>query len=99
MPGARRLAGPVAIRAVSRVPVIMLTARADEPDVLRGFAGGADNYVTKPLGSRSWRLARTPCLIAPRGTGRVDRVRAAGRATWRWTSIATGSSAAANRWS
>jgi DNA-binding response OmpR family regulator len=37
------------IRAVSRVPVIMLTARADEPDVLRGFAGGADDYVTKPF--------------------------------------------------
>ncbi len=37
------------IRATSRVPVIMLTARADEPDVLRGFAGGADDYVTKPF--------------------------------------------------
>jgi DNA-binding response OmpR family regulator len=37
------------IRAVSRVPVIMLTARADEPDVLRGFAAGADDYVTKPF--------------------------------------------------
>ena len=37
------------IRAVSRVAVIMLTARADEPDVLRGFAGGADDYVTKPF--------------------------------------------------
>ncbi len=37
------------IRAGSRVPVIMLTARADEPDVLRGFAGGADDYVTKPF--------------------------------------------------
>ncbi len=37
------------IRAVSRVPVIMLTARADEPDILRGFAAGADDYVTKPF--------------------------------------------------
>jgi DNA-binding response OmpR family regulator len=37
------------IRASSRVPVIMLTARGDEPDVLRGFAGGADDYVTKPF--------------------------------------------------
>jgi two-component system, OmpR family, response regulator MtrA len=37
------------IRAISRVPVIMLTARADEPDILRGFAGGADDYVTKPF--------------------------------------------------
>jgi two-component system KDP operon response regulator KdpE len=37
------------IRAVSRVPVIMLTARADETDILHGFAGGADDYVTKPF--------------------------------------------------
>jgi DNA-binding response OmpR family regulator len=37
------------IRAMSRVPVIMLTARADEPDILRGFAAGADDYVTKPF--------------------------------------------------
>ena len=37
------------IRAVSQVPVIMLTARGDEPEVLRGFAGGADDYVTKPF--------------------------------------------------
>jgi DNA-binding response OmpR family regulator len=37
------------IRTTSRVPVIMLTARSDEPDVLRGFAGGADDYVTKPF--------------------------------------------------
>jgi len=37
------------IRATSQVPVIMLTARGDEPEVLRGFAAGADDYVTKPF--------------------------------------------------
>jgi two-component system KDP operon response regulator KdpE len=37
------------VRSVSSVPVIMLTARGDEPEVLRGFAGGADDYVTKPF--------------------------------------------------
>jgi two-component system, OmpR family, KDP operon response regulator KdpE len=37
------------IRSASQVPVIMLTARGDEPEVLRGFAGGADDYVTKPF--------------------------------------------------
>jgi two-component system KDP operon response regulator KdpE len=37
------------LRADSSMPVIMLTARGDEPDVLRGFAGGADDYVTKPF--------------------------------------------------
>jgi two-component system KDP operon response regulator KdpE len=37
------------LRAASEVPVIMLTARGDEPEVLRGFASGADDYVTKPF--------------------------------------------------
>jgi two-component system KDP operon response regulator KdpE len=37
------------LRAVSQVPVIMLTARGDELEVLRGFASGADDYVTKPF--------------------------------------------------
>jgi DNA-binding response OmpR family regulator len=37
------------LRAISQVPVIMLTARGDEHEVLRGFASGADDYVTKPF--------------------------------------------------
>lgn len=37
------------LREVSDVPVIMLTARSDEPDVLRGFSLGADDYVPKPF--------------------------------------------------
>ena len=37
------------LRAASQVPVIMLTARGDEQEVLRGFAAGADDYVTKPF--------------------------------------------------
>lgn len=37
------------IREVSDLPVIMLTARDDEPDILRGFSLGADDYVTKPF--------------------------------------------------
>lgn len=37
------------IRSASQVPVIMLTARGEEPEVLRGFAGGADDFVTKPF--------------------------------------------------
>lgn len=37
------------IREISNVPVIMLTARSDETDVLHGFSLGADDYVTKPF--------------------------------------------------
>jgi two-component system KDP operon response regulator KdpE len=37
------------LRETTQVPVIMLTARAAEPDVLRGFTLGADDYITKPF--------------------------------------------------
>lgn len=37
------------IRELSDVPVIMLTARDEERNVLRGFSLGADDYVTKPF--------------------------------------------------
>ena len=41
----------------SRMPIILLTARAQEEDIARGFDAGADDYVRKPfspqeLGSR-----------------------------------------------
>jgi len=37
------------LRDVSDVPIIMLTARSEEPEVLRGFSSGADDYVSKPF--------------------------------------------------
>lgn len=52
-----------AIREVSAVPVIMLTARGDEADVLRGFSLGADDYVTKPF-SFAQLHARMRALLA-----------------------------------
>ena len=36
----------------SNVPIIMLTARADEVDKVVGLEMGADDYVTKPFGNR-----------------------------------------------
>ena len=49
MPGLNGWQTLTRIRAESSVPVIMLTARGDESEILRGFAGGADDYVTKPF--------------------------------------------------
>ena len=40
------------IRAKSKVPIIMVTAKADEVDKVVGLEIGADDYVTKPFSSR-----------------------------------------------
>ncbi len=39
-------------RALARVPVILLTARAQESDIEQGFGAGADDYVVKPFSPR-----------------------------------------------
>ncbi|GGB52100.1 response regulator [Virgibacillus dakarensis] len=53
------------IRKSSDVPIIMLTARADEDDTLLGFELGADDYVTKPY-SPPILLARVKRLMDSR---------------------------------
>jgi DNA-binding response OmpR family regulator len=40
------------VREFSEVPIIMLTARVKENDILRGFESGADDYITKPFSTR-----------------------------------------------
>lgn len=37
------------LREVSDIPIIMLTVRSRDGDVVRGFESGADDYVTKPF--------------------------------------------------
>ena len=40
------------VREISNVPVIMLTAKGEEDDRVRGLEKGADDYVTKPFSPR-----------------------------------------------
>lgn len=40
------------VRKISDVPIIMLTAKSDEKDELRGFDLGIDEYITKPFSPR-----------------------------------------------
>ncbi|WP_105616252.1 response regulator transcription factor [Vallitalea okinawensis] len=51
-----------AIREMSSVPIIMLTAKNREPDELNGFKSGADEYITKPF-SPTIFVARVNALI------------------------------------
>jgi two-component system response regulator RegX3 len=48
------------------LPILMLTARGSEEDVLRGFRCGADDYVTKPF-SVAELVARVDALLRRRG--------------------------------
>lgn len=58
-----------AVRTRSRVPILFLTALGSEEDVLRGYALGADDYVTKPF-SLAVLLAKTRAVIRrSRGEG------------------------------
>jgi DNA-binding response OmpR family regulator len=50
-----------ALRAKKQVPILMLTARDSEEDILRGFEFGADDYLTKPFSFREM-LARLDIL-------------------------------------
>jgi two-component system response regulator RegX3 len=50
------------IRATSRVPIIMLTAKDSEVDIVVGLELGADDYVTKPYSAREL-LARMRAVL------------------------------------
>jgi DNA-binding response OmpR family regulator len=49
----------------ARLPIIMLTARAQEEDISRGFEAGADDYLKKPFSPQELR-ARVEAVIARR---------------------------------
>ena len=65
------------IRAHSRVPIIMLTARGDERDELLGFELGVDEYISKPF-SPKILVARVEAILRRTGQSNPDEVLSAG---------------------
>ncbi len=58
------------IRAHSKVPIILLTARGDERDELQGFELGVDEYITKPFSPRIL-VARIAAIL--RRSGQLEQ--------------------------
>jgi DNA-binding response OmpR family regulator len=79
MPGLDGVEACRRIRAWSDVPVLMLTARGAEDDVLTGLDTGADDYVTKPYSPRQL-MARVRTLLR-RARAEPGAVRRAGALT------------------
>jgi two-component system OmpR family response regulator len=75
MPGEDGLALCAQVRVTSGIPVILLTARAEETDRIVGLEIGADDYVTKPFSPREL-LARIKSVLRRAGE-RPGRLRAA----------------------
>ena len=60
-----------AIRRVSDVPIVMVTARADTHDVVAGLEAGADDYLTKPFAPKELS-ARIRALLRRARTSEVS---------------------------
>ena len=65
------------IRAYSKVPIIMLTAKSDERDELQGFQLGVDEYISKPF-SPKILVARVEAILRRTNQVNVDEVIQAG---------------------
>jgi len=61
-------------------PVIMLTAKAQETDMLHGFDVGADDYLTKPFSAKEL-IARVKAVL--RRTGRPEEIGSSTLTLWR----------------
>ncbi len=66
-----------AIRKVSQVPIIMLTARGEEQDELQGFKLGVDEYISKPF-SPKILTARVEAILRRAHVGDTDVISCGG---------------------
>lgn len=65
------------IRAYSKVPIIMLTAKSDERDELLGFELGVDEYISKPF-SPKILVARVEAILRRTGQAAAETIVEAG---------------------
>ncbi len=65
------------IRAYSKVPIIMLTAKSDERDELLGFELGVDEYISKPF-SPKILVARVEAILRRTGQAASEMIVEAG---------------------
>ncbi|MDE5718147.1 MAG: response regulator transcription factor [Lachnospiraceae bacterium] len=65
------------IRAYSKVPIIMLTAKSDERDELLGFELGVDEYISKPF-SPKILVARVEAILRRTGQAAAEMIVEAG---------------------
>lgn len=72
LPGRDGLAVCRALREFSDCYVVMLTARVEEVDTLRGLTAGADDYVTKPFSPRELVARVDAMLRRPRQLSTAD---------------------------
>ena len=80
------------------VPILMLTARGDEPDKVAGLDAGADDYITKPFSTQEL-LARIRAVLRRRAPEKTEEVvtlggltldGAAHRVTWQGKPLKVG---------
>lgn len=74
LPGASGIQICSAIREESGVPIIMLTARGETEDVVRGLEAGADDYIVKPFNPQEL-VARIRARLRPAGGDETTHLR------------------------
>ncbi len=74
LPGRDGIEICTAIRSESGIPIIMLTARTDTADVVRGLESGADDYIVKPFNPKEL-VARIRTRLRPGGQPSQETLR------------------------